>query len=200
MSVPRICRVIDCNRKVRCKELCDTHYERLRKGLNVEDHKISSRSPAPENCIVEGCPKPPRSRGLCTTHRAREIKGTDIDAPLFTSTTGCIVSGCERKHKANGLCKAHHMTQLNYQLTNEEIALREVSACHLCGGVNAKSGRPLHVDHDHECCPTGKSCRECIRGFLCSTCNTGLGMFKDSPELLRKAAAYLIDPPGVPST
>lgn len=40
-----------------------------------------------------------------------------------------------------------------------------------------------HVDHCHE---TGK-----IRGLLCNSCNTGLGRFKDSTDLLQKATSYL---------
>lgn len=43
--------------------------------------------------------------------------------------------------------------------------------------------KALAVDHCHE---TGK-----IRGLLCSGCNTALGKFKDSIELLIKAANYL---------
>ena len=44
-------------------------------------------------------------------------------------------------------------------------------------------GKKLHVDHCHT---TGK-----IRAILCHHCNTGLGLFKDSAELLAKAAKYL---------
>jgi hypothetical protein len=43
--------------------------------------------------------------------------------------------------------------------------------------------RRLAVDHCHT---TGK-----VRALLCSACNTALGGFKDDPELLRKAAAYI---------
>ena len=30
-----------------------------------------------------------------------------------------------------------------------------------------------------------------VRGMLCRTCNSALGLFKDSPEILRRAADYL---------
>lgn len=53
------------------------------------------------------------------------------------------------------------------------------------------TGKNLAVDHDHSCCPGKRSCGACIRGLLCSFCNTGIGFFSESPESLVRAIAYL---------
>lgn len=59
-------------------------------------------------------------------------------------------------------------------------ALEKQKSCAICG----KPPRArLQIDHNHK---TGK-----YRGLLCDNCNIGLGHFKDSPELLRKAIDYL---------
>ena len=50
--------------------------------------------------------------------------------------------------------------------------------CELC-----KTETKLHYDHDHA---TGE-----FRGWLCILCNRGLGMFRDNPERLIAAIAYL---------
>jgi hypothetical protein len=55
-------------------------------------------------------------------------------------------------------------------------------SCECCGGHN-DSGQKLHLDHCH-----GKNV---FRGWLCFRCNMGLGYFKDDPERLRRAIAYL---------
>jgi hypothetical protein len=41
----------------------------------------------------------------------------------------------------------------------------------------------VHVDHDHG---TGE-----IRGLLCVPCNNTLGLFREDPDLLKRAARYV---------
>jgi hypothetical protein len=70
-------------------------------------------------------------------------------------------------------------------------AEQQGGGCAICG-----EQVKLSVDHDHECCPVvdrarNYTCGLCVRGLLCEFCNRGLGMFRDNPDLLRKAADYL---------
>jgi hypothetical protein len=79
----------------------------------------------------------------------------------------------------------------NYGITHDdylELLAAVNNECEICGAGEGASKRNnkwthLSVDHVHE---TGK-----IRGILCDRCNPGLGMFRDDPDLLEKAAAYL---------
>ncbi len=58
--------------------------------------------------------------------------------------------------------------------------------CAICRTIMLRKGwhnNSVHADHDHI------SLRQ--RALLCSSCNRGLGCFKDSPDTLRLAAEYL---------
>lgn len=52
------------------------------------------------------------------------------------------------------------------------------------GGVKSTRRTPWRLDHCHE--------TNTFRGFLCSNCNTGLGLFKDDPAILQNAIDYLL--------
>lgn len=51
--------------------------------------------------------------------------------------------------------------------------------CAICTLPNNR----LYLDHDHA--------TSLARGMLCTSCNTGLGMFKDDPARLARAISYL---------
>lgn len=92
--------------------------------------------------------------------------------------------------------RAAHVAR-HYEISADDylaLALKQNGGCAICGGKansHRKDGRGGHtrrylsVDHNHE---TKK-----VRGLLCNFCNTGIGMFKDNPALLRLAARYLDD-------
>ncbi|MFG2498972.1 endonuclease VII domain-containing protein [Streptomyces sp. NPDC048441] len=71
--------------------------------------------------------------------------------------------------------------QRKYGLTPAELdqlIASQHGVCCICLAAPAE-----HVDHCHE---TGK-----VRGVLCFSCNAALGQFKDRPDAIRRAAAYV---------
>jgi hypothetical protein len=74
-----------------------------------------------------------------------------------------------------------------YGITKEEkenMVATQGGRCALCG-LKFNSTRETHVDHCHN--------NGGIRGILCYHCNVGLGHFRDSPKLLRRAIKYIND-------
>ena len=66
----------------------------------------------------------------------------------------------------------------------EELFDSQKGCCAICKSkVSSARTTRLFVDHCHD---TLK-----VRGLLCSSCNHGLGLFKDSPTLLKRALRYL---------
>lgn len=67
--------------------------------------------------------------------------------------------------------------------TYNKLFEEQGGVCTIC--KSPENGRYKHLSVDH-CHNTGK-----IRGLLCNNCNRALGLFKDNPEILRKAADYV---------
>ena len=80
--------------------------------------------------------------------------------------------------------KSHRKTK--YGISPEMFAdmlLKSGSACTICRRSFLTTS-DAHIDHDHR---TGK-----IRNLLCAPCNMALGLLKDDPLMLIRAAQYLI--------
>lgn len=74
--------------------------------------------------------------------------------------------------------KAYGISLADY----EQMLVEQDGRCAICG--QPPKDRRLAVDHDHE---TGR-----VRGLLCyGHCNRAIGLLRDNPELLRRAAEYL---------
>ncbi|WP_399137321.1 endonuclease VII domain-containing protein [Streptomyces sp. NBUA17] len=64
------------------------------------------------------------------------------------------------------------------EMERDALVASQGGACCICLAAPA-----AHVDHCHE---TGR-----VRGVLCFSCNAALGQFKDRPDVIRRAAAYV---------
>lgn len=102
----------------------------------------------------------------------------------------CKVCRCAKERQLNAgadrqVQRKNYLLQKTYGLTHDQFMSKLESqkySCAICG-TSWDGGRHFHVDHNHI---TGE-----VRDILCGSCNPGLGNFKDSPELLIKAAEYL---------
>lgn len=88
------------------------------------------------------------------------------------------------KARERKLRRTYGITSIEYEQMLEE----QGRVCYICG-TDEPGGPPqtsnFCVDHCHN---NGH-----VRRLLCNDCNSGLGMFKDDPNLLRIAAEYLDD-------
>ena len=85
------------------------------------------------------------------------------------------------------ICRRDYDWQYRYGISPEqyfELYQAQNGKCKICG-KKPDGDEYLHIDHDKV---TGE-----IRGLLCSTCNKGLGMFKEQPKNFKKAAEYIME-------
>ena len=88
---------------------------------------------------------------------------------------------CDELRKYKGFVKrTYNLTFEGY----EQLLEKQNYCCAICESkISSKRTSRLFVDHCHATLV--------VRGLLCSSCNHGLGQFKDSPKLLQRAIQYL---------
>ena len=82
------------------------------------------------------------------------------------------ISSNRDKVKWNAVWTRHRMRKEDL----EQLLTDQDSRCAIC--TDPITLDDLHIDHDHECCPMGKSCSKCRRGLLCMSCNHRLGWYE----------------------
>lgn len=87
----------------------------------------------------------------------------------------------------------------DYRLPFADFLRMLEGGCAVCG---QPFERTPDVDHQHGCAHPGKgsySCRACVRGLLCRSCNLAVGAFERGQNSEDRIAAYLGRPRAVPA-
>jgi hypothetical protein len=161
----------------------------------LDDYYVESRSGKP----LQRCK-------ACVLDANRKGRQRRTSAPKITPETAlCRLCNGEkpasefssRSDRSSGLhlyckdCEKIFRQLRKYNLTldaYEGLLASQNGLCACCGRIPTDR-LGFTVDHDHKCCPDQEeSCGSCVRGLVCSRCNVALGLLKDSPDFLRKAA------------
>lgn len=103
---------------------------------------------------------------------------------------GTLTRDCPKYQAYNysGLTKAELKIRSFYKIEIDDLnRLQEEqgNCCAICSKSFDETKR--FIDHDHD---TGK-----VRGLLCSSCNSGIGLLGDNLKSVMKAVEYLSEPP-----
>lgn len=167
-------------------------------------------------CLSEGCENPISSGKLqvCEVHYQRLKAHKHLDGPART----CSICGgefrspgpgrkkfcepCRTLEFSSDLWYYHGLTRSGYQ----KLLEAQGGICAICGdkpvgwsmGRPTISGRGINrtregfvIDHDHSCCPPGRSCSSCRRGLICNPCNIGLIPLDKDLSWAKKAIGYI---------
>ncbi len=97
-----------------------------------------------------------------------------------------------KRYAENPIPRKSATLKYKYGITWDDYEIMLASqgnGCAICGTLEPGGKGRFHVDHDHSCCPTEKTCGKCVRGLLCHKCNVRLVHFES--EWRKKAEAYL---------
>jgi hypothetical protein len=191
-----VCIVDGCDREavLRAMQMCRKHYMRqVRKGSTSDQRKNARKE-----CSESGCGNLSVAHALCdkhyrrsrhqpTRHEGRVCERCHGEIPPERNARAKFCSRDCKLRSSQPARSRRYQLKTKYGITEAEfdaLLAEQGGGCAICGTTTPRGrGQRFHVDHCHE---TGK-----VRGILCSECNTGLGKFRDDPDLLRRALAYL---------
>lgn len=166
-------------------------------------------------CREPGCDQPARrvqGAVYCEKH-ARSINygPINVDNATFKVEGTCRACGRIYKRWRQTRSTTAAMDVCQDCVTESPLSLKQLAAhkvpldrqaewmgrgkaldCELCGRRLYRKSRPS-IDHDHKCCPGQWSCGECVRGVVCSRCNTNIAHLERliADVGLQKALAWI---------
>lgn len=206
---------IVCGKPSAARELCDMHYHRWIKHGHTEQTRPATWGQREKHPLYSAWTGTRRRRGGRVPewddfwqfvsdvgggkpHEAAVLKSSSDVLPIGPTTAywsdplsslgvadRAAKAEYQRKWRvANPLKAKQNHLRKNFGIgvaEYEEMLAKQGGGCAICG--QRDKWFRLAVDHCHG--------TKRIRGLLCAGCNRGIGIFKDSPDLLRKAVEYL---------
>jgi hypothetical protein len=184
---PPPCAIDGCEGARQVRDWCQSHYNQWRRNPESLGRPIKKY----------GDPKARDEQGnkYCRTCSHWRPVSDFNKAPSTSDQLQLRCKPCVAAiYRANAEVVRDKMREQRFGLSREqfdEILESQGGTCAICKSLSPGSSF-WHVDHDHDCCPSSdKTCGQCVRGILCSLCNTGLGHLRDDTDILRTAIAYL---------
>lgn len=195
-----------CSKPVETQGLCKQHYgnfhymttrglEKGRRNRKLTDYDgVKTTLP----CTFDGCTNQEFNPGFCAGHYYQKLRGEEM-RPLL-ERADCPVPGCEDtynvKSTRSGVCRTHSGVMWRFTLTRDQLIT--IMQPLICSSPGCDRVDRLSIDHDHSCCPyvpdkRGRkvSCGQCVRGLLCSNCNTALGLLGENVSRIEGLLTYL---------
>lgn len=180
----RLCDVVPCGKRAMYGKMCTTHYSRVQKGRDLYRDPQRGREHRDTEKWCSGFGRKghwmPKSSFAKSPDRRDGLTGRCRDCVSAYSKQ----RNTPEKNRLENL-KKRGLTPEQF----DQMVADQEGVCAICG----EEPEVWHVDHDHKCCDgNGRNCGKCVRSLLCMNCNQGLGQFRDDPDRLLAAAAYLI--------
>lgn len=107
------CAVPHCDLEANSRKegaLCNPHYQRKYRGLDVEAYVIPPEHPARNAppCAEPGCERRSVTKGFCNYHRLRAQQGKSSVPSTVKVNPPCAFGGCEYLSSQTGLCQGHY--------------------------------------------------------------------------------------------
>lgn len=184
------CSVEGCGDMAKSKGMCQKHYAK-----DLYDRKRANSAHPCDSC--DGGVAYWTSK-LCESCKAGAKGPTAAErkAAHLASRGDCAVPWCEKPvssrtvregTRAASLCERHAGDSSAKTLpVADYVALMSITACEACGSAENLVVDHRHGHHGH----VSKMCPDCIRGRLCSNCNSALGLLMDDVARIEDLLAY----------
>lgn len=161
----------------------DLTREAARRGISAQRLRHIQRQ---EAGVCMACGALRINKTLCAKHtEERRARWRRKHKPMTAEQHAAKLAYMRQRRTRPGQIEREKRQKLaQYGLTADAfdaMLAAQGGLCAICG--DRMAGKFLHVDHCHS---SGR-----VRGLLCTRCNPGIGYFRESIVLLRKAIGYL---------